>query len=90
MLWVRGVSWELDSKAAVYRCENGQVVLSPVQFWNFVFFPENDSFHLCFPIMFILFIIFSRGFVNLCCVYCHNIIPNVIYFCFLFFPDNLD
>lgn len=53
-------------------CENGQVLLSSVQFWNFVFFPENDSFHLCFPIMFILLIIFSCGFVNLCCVYCHN------------------
>lgn len=71
MLWVRGVSWEPNSDAAV-SCENGQVLLSSVQFWNFVFFPENDSFHLCFPIMFLLLIIFSCGFVNLCCVYCHN------------------
>ena len=45
--------WGAGPPGAV-RCDSGQVLISSLQLWNFVFFPENESFPLCFPVVFIL------------------------------------
>ena len=45
--------WAAGPPGAV-RCDSDRVLISSLQLWNFVFFPENDSFPLCFPVMFIL------------------------------------